>query len=74
VSRLHGRGADCHSSPLYGMQPAFFNHPCPEPHFPGNVLMVSSNSTLARIVPPLRCPVFGLYVSPAVTTHAFSDR
>ncbi|ENB7844731.1 TPA: hypothetical protein G8S40_001922 [Salmonella enterica] len=58
----------------YGMQPTLFNHPGPDFHFPGNALMVSSNSTLARIVPPLRCPVSGLYVSPAVTTHALSDR
>ncbi|EHR8820530.1 hypothetical protein KUQ33_004296 [Salmonella enterica] len=56
------------------MQSALFNHPCPDSHFPGNILMVSSNSTLARVVPPLRFPVSGLYVSPAVTTHAFSDR
>ncbi|OQM39053.1 hypothetical protein [Citrobacter braakii] len=58
----------------YGMQPAFFNHPGPDVPFPGNALMVSSSSTLARTVPPLRCPVSGLYVSPALTTHAFSDR
>ncbi|HAK3333257.1 TPA: hypothetical protein H2A59_003795 [Salmonella enterica] len=58
----------------YGMQPALFNHPCPDVPFPGNALMVSSNRTLVRTVPPLRSPVSGLYVSPAVTTHAFSDR
>ncbi|EAQ6365480.1 hypothetical protein DOH76_26395 [Salmonella enterica subsp. enterica serovar Oranienburg] len=46
------------------MQPAFFNHPGPDFHFPGNVLMISSNSTRACVILLLRLPVSGLNVTP----------